>query len=211
MAAAFLCGIPVWAILSRRIDKKPTILTGIAGFSTFILAPPLLALAGLWPALGSAESGRLVLLLSALAAFFGAAGFVAAGSMMADIADEHELSSRRRQEGIFFGTLNLAGKSSSGIGHVIAGVLMDAIHFPRQVGVDQVPADLARSLAVFFSIFLVLLGGFSLFFVSRYRLDRSRHAEIRRALLARANAPVAPGTERAPAEAAPSAAPSGYR
>ena len=36
--------------------------------------------------------------------------------MLADVADEHELITRRRQEGIFFGALSFAGKSAAGLG-----------------------------------------------------------------------------------------------
>ena len=46
-----------------------------------------------------------------LASVFGAAGLVSAGAMLADISDEHELRTGRRQEGIFFGALSFSGKA----------------------------------------------------------------------------------------------------
>lgn len=178
MVFAFTLGIPFWAAASRWLDKKPTILTGISSFSILILLPPLMKLLGLWPAPDSPLYAPGIIGMTALAAFGGAAGIVAAGSMMADIADEHELSTHRRQEGIFFGALSFSVKSSSGAGHLIAGLAMDAIAFPRQVTVAEVAPETIRSLGWIFCGFLLVLGTFSVTLVSRYRLTRKRHAEI---------------------------------
>lgn len=41
---------------------------------------------------------------------------IAGGSMIADIADMHELATGHRQEGMFFGGLAFAGKTASGLG-----------------------------------------------------------------------------------------------
>ena len=42
---------------------------------------------------------------------------VAFGSMMADVADEHEYTTGVRHEGIFFGAVSFSGKATSGLGN----------------------------------------------------------------------------------------------
>ena len=44
-----IVGIPFWVAMSRRMDKKPTFMIGVAIFSVFIVAGPVLKLAGFWP------------------------------------------------------------------------------------------------------------------------------------------------------------------
>jgi Na+/melibiose symporter-like transporter len=112
--------------------------------------------------------------------------------MLADVADEHELDTGRRQEGIFFGALSFSGKASAGIGTWIAGVALAVIDFPRQAAVADVPAATVTRLALVYGPGLLLLAVVAIALVGRYRLSRERHAEIRAALAARAGRGAAP-------------------
>jgi Na+/melibiose symporter-like transporter len=152
------------------------------GFSVFNLIPPMAEVTGFWPAVGSGASFVLLALFMALAAFCGAGGFVAGGSMLADVADEHELITRRRQEGIFFGALSFAGKSAAGLGILFAGATTDAIGFPKQAKVGEVPESTLDALAVVYGPGIVFLALIAQPFIWRYRLSRERHAEILREL-----------------------------
>jgi glycoside/pentoside/hexuronide:cation symporter, GPH family len=185
MVLGFTVGVPVWAVLSRRLDKKPTLITGIVWFSTLNLLPPVAALLGAWPDRADAGYFPLLAAFLALAAFGGAGGFVAGGSMMADVADEHELQTHRRQEGVFFGALSFAGKTASGLGTQVAGIVMDVIRFPAGADVRVVSDEIVRSLGIAYGPGIMVLGTLSLPFLLRYRLDRRRHAEIVRALAER--------------------------
>jgi Na+/melibiose symporter-like transporter len=124
----------------------------------------------------------LLALFIALAAFCGAGGFIAGGSMLADVADEHELITRRRQEGIFFGALSFAGKSAAGFGLLFAGAATDLIGFPKQAKVGEVPQSTLDALAVIYGPGIVILALIAQPFIWRYRLSRERHAEILREL-----------------------------
>lgn len=185
LIAGFLLGIPFWTVASRRLDKKPTFLIGVAIFSVFVFLPPVLWTLGAFPAHGSALYMPLLLGMSFVAAFGGTAGLISAGSMMADIADEHELSVGRRQEGVFFGALAFAGKSASGLGHGIAGLGIDAIGFPRDAAPGAVPHEVLVDLAILYGPGIMLLAVVAFGFLTRYRLDRTRHAEILAELQAR--------------------------
>jgi glycoside/pentoside/hexuronide:cation symporter, GPH family len=199
MVLGFTVGVPVWALLSRRLDKKPTLITGIVWFSALNLLPPVAALMGAWPDRASPAYFPLLASFLALAAFGGAGGFVAGGSMMADVADEHELRTHRRQEGVFFGAMSFAGKTASGLGTQVAGIVMDVIRFPTGADVRVVPDDVVRSLGIAYGPGIMILGALSLPFLLRYRLGKARHAEIVKALAARLqDAP--PSQEKPPPE-----------
>ncbi|MGH7786858.1 MAG: MFS transporter [Candidatus Binatia bacterium] len=178
-------GTVVWVILSRRIDKRPAFLAGVTVLSICTLLPPLAKLLGYFPA---RDGDLYVPLLAALALIGGlgaAAGLVTSGSMMADIADEHELQTGRRQEGIFFGALLLAVKSTSGLGQFVAGWGLDLIDFPTRAEPGTVSVETINALGILYGPGIAFIAVASVVVLARYRIDRTRHEEITAALLAR--------------------------
>ena len=107
------------------------------------------------------------------------------GSMVADIVDEHELKTGKRQEGIFFASVSFSGKFTTGIGNVVGGIALDLISWPRGVEI-QTAADVPPETIVWLGlVYGPIVSGFAvvcLYCYSRHRLDRKRHAEIVRAL-----------------------------
>lgn len=65
-------------------------------------------------------------------------------SIMADVADEHELATGRRQEGVFFAAAAFATKFVMGFGYMIAGPLLDIVGLEAGVA----PGDAPRSAIV---------------------------------------------------------------
>jgi GPH family glycoside/pentoside/hexuronide:cation symporter len=109
-----------------------------------------------------------------------AAGFlgVTQASMIADVSDDLELISARRQEGILFGYLNFAGKTASGFGHALAGVCLDFIAFPTDAAPGDVPASTLAELGLLYGPGIGVVGLISFYFFSKYNISRKRHAEI---------------------------------
>ena len=187
--SGIVIGVPFWTLASRRLDKKPTFLWGTLIFAIFAMLPILMNLIGFWPA---KEHTTLYLgLLSAsgfLAAFGGGAGLVAAGSMMADLVDEHEFDTGRRQEGIFFGAIAFSGKASSGLGHLLAGVAIDLIHFPEKAVPGEVAPEVIRHLGIIYGPGIFFMGMLAFWFLVRYSLTAARVAEIQKTLADRREA-----------------------
>ena len=181
--AGLVFGVPFWSILSRRIDKRPTFLIGVVIFSVFVVIGPVMKLAGFWPA--RAEEHLYLGLLGAfgfLASFGAAAALISATSMMADLTDEHEFETGRRQEGIFFGALAFSGKASSGLGHVIAGAALDLIGFPTNADRGSVAPEVVRHLGMLFgpgTVLILILGGV---YFARYQLTAVRVSEMQKVL-----------------------------
>jgi GPH family glycoside/pentoside/hexuronide:cation symporter len=172
-----------WGLSSDQIEKRTIILAGTALFTLFVALPVLLRLAGILPETLSPATVTGIIAGGLLIAAFGAGGSVTAfNSAMADITDEHELRTGRRQEGVYFGALAFAGKSSSGIGHGIAGVGLDLIAFPTNAAVGSVAPEVVRNLGVLYGPGLAVLAVVSLACFSRYRLTRARFEALRREL-----------------------------
>lgn len=178
----FLLGVPLWTVIGNRLDKRPTFLAGIVSFSAFVLLPPVAKLSGFYPPPESVFYVGILAACTFLAAFSACAGIVMAGSMMADLADDHELKTGARQEGIFFGALAFAAKSTSGLGGLLAGVGLDLIAFPTQAPPDAVPAGKVVALGVFYGPGIAILAVIAVSFLSRYGIDRAGHAGIVEAL-----------------------------
>jgi Na+/melibiose symporter-like transporter len=100
------------------------------------------------------------------------------GSMLADVVDEGELHTGKRQEGMFTATISFAAKATSGLGGLIAGIALDVIDFPSKAQPGSVPPEKVAALGFAVGPGLVLLYVVMLAFLSRYRITRERHAEI---------------------------------
>jgi Na+/melibiose symporter-like transporter len=130
-----------------------------------------------------------------LLAFGGLAMFfkgsqITSGSMLADIADEHEVRTGRRQEGMFFGALSFSSKASSGLGHLFAGLMLDLIRFPADAVPGSVPQEALRSLAILYGPVVFLVVSMGCYAISRYSLTRQELVEIQARLRARKRAAV---------------------
>jgi Na+/melibiose symporter-like transporter len=180
-----LVGTVLWVLLSRGIDKKPAFLIGISVFSVFTLLAPLAKMLGWFPPAASPLYVPTLASLHFIAALGAAAALVTSGSMMADIADEHELHTGRRQEGIFFGALIFAVKVTSGLGQFFAGWGLELIDFPARAAPGTVPVSTVNALAILYGPGLTVIAVVAIAFLSRYRIDRARHEEIMRVLVER--------------------------
>jgi Na+/melibiose symporter-like transporter len=175
IAAGFV-GAPAVAWLVGRLDKHRALMACTTVYSLSLLAAPALPLGSMIAA--------APLMLATGAAF---AGFlVLVRALGGDIADELRLETGQEWTGLIYAFANAAAKLAT------AGAIFFTYHALAQVGFDPREGAVNSAAAlqgleiVFLSgpVVFVMLGG--LCFVG-YRLDRKRHAEIRRGLEARAS------------------------
>jgi glycoside/pentoside/hexuronide:cation symporter, GPH family len=189
----FFAGLMLLRRFHERFDKKPVFAMGMAMLALLSAAGPGLRELGLFPGNTHPALFPTLLGLVALAAFFGGLAAVSGGSMMADIADEHELNTGRRQEGVFFSAASFAGKAAGGVGHVVAGVLIDLIGFPANAEAGSVAAETLTRLGLFNGPVMAVVMGFGVIYFLRYDLTRTRHAEILHMLRERNGVKAEPG------------------
>lgn len=165
-------------------DKRPTIMASALGLVFFGALPVSLRLVGWLP---DNDHPALLWLLIANAIFpifFGAVLNISVMSSLADIVDEHELTSGRRQEGVFYAARTLFAKATSSVGHLLAGIGLDVIQFPANAVPGMVPADVLFQLGLFYGPIAAIPGLISAYCYGLYRIDRRRHEEIRSLLRA---------------------------
>ena len=98
--------------------------------------------------------------------------------MMVDVADEHELNTGRRSEGMIFAVKAFGMKMTAGIGGMFAGFGLDIIGFPKNAVVGEVAPDvISRLLFLNGPLYWIICGlGYTLALF--YTIDRKRHEQI---------------------------------
>ena len=183
-----LFGVFIAVPLLRRADKRSAVLLGTAAWAICQVLPVVLRLVDWLPANGAAALVPTLLLFKVVQGVILQLAFVAFGSMMADVADEHEYESGVRQEGIFFGAVAFSGKATSGFGTFLGGVGLDFIGWPRGAEIQSaadVPVETLMHLGLFYGPVVAGFSVVSLWCYTHYDLSRARHAEIVEALTAR--------------------------
>jgi len=144
--------------------------------------PIVLRLVGVFPTNGS--PALLPTLMFCAFTFYGAFAVVLISvlSAVADVTDEHELTTGRRQEGLFYSARILFGKLTTAFGHVVAGLGLDLIGFPAGAKPGQVASDVVVRLGLLVGPAAAIPGIVGIFFYARYAITRQRHLEIQREL-----------------------------
>ena len=106
-------------------------------------------------------------------------------SIVADLVDDQELRTGLRQEGMFNAALSFSGKAVSGLGTLLGGLIISLIDFPVHVAPADAPPKSVRELGIIVGVVMPLLYLLPFFLITRYRVTRARHAEIKAALEAR--------------------------
>ena len=191
-----LLGAPISAFALRHIEKRTLSIAAFLAIAVFLVWPPLLQLYG--PAPLSPSTAATVLFFNGLlvgtAIMIGGIGFQ---SMLADTADEHEWLFGVRREGLFFSGLTLAYKAASGLGGLIAGLALDAIHFPTDLASRgpgfTIPDEVLAKLALISGPLPAAFAALSPLFLIGYHLTRKKHARIIADLEQRKTSKAAPG------------------
>ena len=177
--------VPVFLtpMLTARWDKKRAAM-GIYGFQIcFAALPFILRLAGWFPENDSAWLYPIIwahtLINVVMVVSFG----VVQSSMLADIVEHSEMSTGRREEGLFFASRTFAQKAASGGGAFIAGVSLDFIEFPTNAQVGEVAPSVIWDMGFIYGPMLMLFYFLALGAISYYRITREGHdgrvAELR--------------------------------
>ena len=176
--------------ITRRWDKKRSAM-GIYGFQiVFGALPVLLRLAGWFPDNGNPWLLPVIwahtLINVTVIVLFG----VVQSSMLADIVEHSQMSTGRREEGLFFASRTFAAKATSGIGAFIAGIALDLIAFPRGAAPGTVPAETVWELGFIYGPMLMVFYLLALASIGFYRITRTGH-DARVSVLRSGGAPAA--------------------
>ena len=174
----YIIGFVVAVRLHSSMDKRWTIVASAVGLSIFWSSAVTLRLFDLAPENTSWELVIFIIGFGTLASASGSVINISVMSALADIADEHELATGRRQEGIFYSARTFFAKASNGAGHVVAGIALDVIEFPARATVETLTEDQIFALGLIDGPFAMVWGLMAAVLYAGYRIDKDHHADV---------------------------------
>lgn len=182
-----LLGVGLAPRIQLRIEKKNVVLIGLA-----LLIANWLVLQGAWLLGLYSPVGAAALAPMQFNSFVAGIGLgfvnVSYPSMMADASDEHEYLFGRRREGLYFAGLGFANKAAVSVGVFLAGIALDIIRFPSDIGQKVgavLPHDVQYKLVMVWGPLPAIVCVISMLIFTSYGITRARHAEIAAALRAK--------------------------
>jgi GPH family glycoside/pentoside/hexuronide:cation symporter len=165
----------------------------VVGFLPFILR-----FVGLFPDNGSPLVVPLLFLDGIVRTSFAITCTILVASMIADVVEDSELKTGRRNEGLFFAAMSLVQKAVSGVGTLVASLLLALVGFPQKADPATIDPEIVRNLALVYMPTVAGLYGIAILFILSYRINRQVHADnlaqlrARGEMLEEATAPTIP-------------------
>jgi Na+/melibiose symporter-like transporter len=171
--------------LSRRFEKR-----GLVVFSIALIAANALwwyggRLIDVLPANGTPALLALAYLHQLIIVFGAVLQQSILPSMIADVADEHEVKTGERQDGVFQAATGFALKVPLGLGQAVGGLLLAWVGLRSGAEPGSVSEQSLFRLGLAIGPFVAVLYGVALFALLRYDLTRARQLELRTTLAAR--------------------------
>ncbi len=168
--------------LHMTFDKRGTTVVSLVLLSFFAAAPVLGRFLGWMP--DNEHAALLPLLVG-----FSGAGYcvfailnISVMSMLADIADQHELKSGNRREGMFYSARTFFSKATTALGALVGGVAIDVIQFPTGAQPGEVAQETLTQLGLLDGPIAAVPALIAIFFYSRYTITKREHSKIRHEL-----------------------------
>lgn len=165
---------PIWSLISKRLDKKPSMVLGIilCIISSFIFLLLIF--------MKDHVTGNVLYFFPfGILAGFGTGGlFTLPLSMIADVIDLDELNTGKRAEGSYYGCLTLFYKMSQSITLLLIGFILDWVKFDANLTIQ------AESTVIILGLLLSIGSAISfiaaLLSVLGYNLNRNKVEDIQR-------------------------------
>lgn len=172
--------------LNARLEKQQVLTLCIVGLAlnTLWLVPGRLL--GFMPANGTGALFALILLNGGISVALIIWLQTVGSSIIADIADEQELVTRNRQEGVFFAAQSFSIKFVTGIGLLLGGATIDLVGIPANAAPGSLPSDVLFNLGIVMGPVQALLLMVPYFYARQLRTSKAEHARVRSLLDARA-------------------------
>lgn len=173
--------------VAKRFDKKPAAMILIPTALLAAVAPVMLRLMGAFPANDSPLIFGLIFVMNMVAVALGIVANILFSSMIADVVEDSELKTGRRQEGLFFAAVAFINKAVSGLGIFASGMIVAAIQFPTGAKPGTVAPEIVRNLGLVFVPTQMVLYGVATLLLLGYGISRASHMETLRKLAAAAD------------------------
>ncbi len=161
--------------LAQRSEKRTVAMLLVPMGLLFAIGPITLRLLGVFPANDSPLIFGTIFATTILSVGLGIIGNILFSSMIADVVEDSELKTGRRQEGVFFAAIAFAAKATTGFGIFAAGLIIGGIHFPKGVKPGAIDPAILHSLGVVYVPTQIALYGTATLLLLGYRITRASH------------------------------------
>lgn len=161
--------------LGKRRSKPSVAAFATLAAAMLVTTPYWLRFAGLMPAFGDPLLPKIMIAISAVGTSLNITGFIIAASMMADVVEDSEVRTGRRDEGVFFAGAFFMQKCVSGIGIFLAGLILAASSFPARAEPGQVAIEVLDRLALIHASTYLALACLGAFLFTRFPFGRAEH------------------------------------
>ena len=143
--------------VSRRLGKPKAAMGLMAAAAFWVALPYVLRLAGMFPEPGTPWMLPALFTIYAANVTCSIGATILGASMMADVVEQSEIETGRRNEGVFFAGAFFVQKCCSGLGIWASGMLLDLVSFPASAKPGQVPVEAVDRLTILFSVLYAVL------------------------------------------------------
>lgn len=170
--------LPLAGWLTRKLDKKLTVIYTCIVCATLVALPYSLRMIGWFP-----ENDSQWMLWMLFGSLF--LGFLALpvipiviDSQLADIADDHEYRTGRRSEGVIFSIRTFALKATAGFGGLVGAFGLEYINFPDNATAATLTPETINGLLFMSGPLYWMIVATGMLFMGMYQLTEKRHKEI---------------------------------
>lgn len=173
-AAVVLAFLFVGPAQARLGKKRAAVLAGLSGLA-FGTLPYWLRLLRWFPDPGSSWLVPLLFGLITIATGLSVIVMMLATSMMADVVEDSEVRTGRRDEGLFFAGYFFIQKCVTGVGIFLSGLIVSASGLPTGAVPGKVADSVLDSLSLSYASILLVLGMISAAIFLRFPISRADH------------------------------------
>lgn len=172
---AALLGIVIGPWITRWLGKKKGGIAMFAALMIVSITPISLRLAGLLPENGTQFVFVLLFFEALLIAMLTLMTSMAITSMIADVAEDSEVKTGRRSEGLLFSVDNVLKKSTAGVGVFAASLILAAAGLSGQVRPGEISEAALHQMGFYFVPAIILIYGGAIISLLVFPLDEDTH------------------------------------
>ncbi|HBX00451.1 MAG TPA: hypothetical protein DEF77_05840 [Gammaproteobacteria bacterium] len=180
-----LVALPLLAYLSKFMEKKTILIMSTLVTCVLISLPHNLKMMDLFPANDSVFLLFALFVPMLLAFMVFPMSAIIIDSQLVDVADDHELRTRERSEGVIFSVRSFGIKATQGVGGFLAGFGLEFIGFPENAEVGNLAQETITGLLFLNGPAYLMIYLLAVLFMTLYALDKQSHGEILEQLEAR--------------------------
>lgn len=162
--------------LAQRFEKRQAFIWITVAAILTTPSAAVLQIMGLLPPASSSGLVPLLFVLGAVATTFMIIQGTLFSSMTADVIEENEVRTGRREEGVFFAANIFVRKCVSGLGVFATSALLVLANFPEKAVPGAVPESVLNHLVLYFTALFFILNIAAIACILAFKITRARHA-----------------------------------